>query len=156
MLPQVEHHYLWLSKAIDELTVEQACFELAAGRPSIAWLVGHLTAGADSLAQAVAGLDAACGVDFLARHGSPHWEVTGEVEWEALREEWKRTAARSQQGLVALPESDFEFPPAIEILPEFAQRLTTRHAFLTGEIFHFAYHLGQIGSLRAAQDLGWA
>ena len=57
--------------------------------------------------------------------------------------------------LAALTDSDFEFAPAIEILPEFAGRLATRHAFLTGEVFHFAYHLGQVGTLRAALGLGW-
>ena len=40
--------------------------------------------------------------------------------------------------------------------PEFAERLSTRHAFLAGEVFHFAYHLGQLGSLRADLGLGWA
>jgi len=156
LLPQLEHHFRWLSKATQGIGVEQACFQLAPGRPSIAWLLGHLTAGADSVAEAVAGTGPALAPDFLARHGSPHWAVDGTDAWNNLRDQWTLVSERTRRGLNSLQAGDLELEPAIEVLPEFAEQLSTRHAFLAGEIFHFAYHLGQIGTLRAAQDLGWS
>jgi len=156
LVPQLEHHTGWLSRAIQDLRVEQACFEMKPGRPSIAWLVGHLTVGADSLTRAVGGLEPGLAPAFLARHGHPHWSVEGAQAWDDLRDRWTQTSERTRAALDALAETDFERAPGIEILPQFAERLGTRHAFLAGEIFHFAYHLGQIGSLRAAQDLGWS
>ena len=154
--PQLEHHFRWLSRAISDVDADSARFELAQGRPSIAWLVGHLSEGADSVAQAVAGLAPGLPDDFTRGHGQPHWGVTDPQGWARLRATWERIAGRTLQGVGQLTDQDLEATPAIPILPAFAEQLATRHAFLTGEVFHFAYHLGQFGTLRAALGLGWS
>ena len=91
----------------------------------------------------------------LERGSTPHWGCADAADWLALREEWR---ARSEQILAALEglaPADLERPPLVEILPDFKDTLTDRRRFWSGHVFHMAYHLGQLGSLRAELELGW-
>jgi hypothetical protein len=45
--------------------------------------------------------------------------------------------------------------PLVELHPGFETMLATREAWWRGYVFHLADHLGQVGSLHAALDLGW-
>lgn len=155
LVPQVEHRLRGVSEATLGLEWDQARFELAPGRPSIAWILGHLVAGVASVAEAVLEDDPRLPEGFSEGHRHAHWGLGEAAGWRGLRDEWMRIAGQILEGLGKMPERDWAAPPAIPILPEFASRLTTRQAFLEGEIFHLAYHLGQIGTLRAAQGLGW-
>jgi uncharacterized damage-inducible protein DinB len=75
--------------------------------------------------------------------------------WAALRADWVRVAEQTLASLDTLAEHDLERAPAVAMHAEFAGRLRTRADFLRGHVFHVAYHLGQIGALRAALGLGW-
>lgn len=156
LLPQLRHHSAWLTRAIADVDWLRATFRLAPGpRPSIAWLVGHIAEGVDSIATAVADCGPFLDPAFSGRREQRDWGLKSPPEWEALRESWERVAQGTLAGLEELGEDALDLAPAIEIHPEFRERLSTRRAFLAGECFHVAYHLGQIGTLRAAQGLGW-
>lgn len=155
LLPPTRHHYSWLDEAIRGLDLAQARFELGAGRPSIAWIVGHVATVSDSVAEAVAGIGR-LRPELEARRGDAHYGVQVEADWRALAREWAEVSRRTLAGLERLDDAVLESAPATTIHPEFAERLETRHAFWSGHVFHVAYHLGQIGLLRGALGLGWA
>ena len=155
LFAQLEHHFAWLSRAIADVPSEGARHVIAPRRPSIAWLTGHLIEGAGSVAEAVAAIDSPLPPGFGERRTRPHYGAADEAGWSGLRGTWEHVARGTRDGLLALEPAALQLPPAIPIRPEFADRLKTRGAFLAGEVFHFAYHLGQIGSLRADLGLGW-
>ena len=85
----------------------------------------------------------------------PHWGAADAAGWLALTARWGEVAARTLGALEALSPADLEAPPATAIRPEFRASLATRRAFWAGHVFHVAYHLGQVGCLRAGLGLGW-
>lgn len=152
---QARHHYAFLSRAIADVDAESARAVQRPDGPSIAWQVGHCADVTDSVAEAVAGTGRGLPADFGQRHGLAHWGASDAEGWRDLRAAWERTSARTLAGLDALEPTDLEQPPAVEIHPAFGDLLRTRADFLRGHVFHLAYHLGQIGALRAARGLGW-
>lgn len=155
LFAQLEHHFRWLSRAISDVSPEDARHALGPERPSIAWLTGHLIEGAASVAEAVAAIESPLPRSFAEQRARPYYGAGDEAGWTRLRGTWEQVAVTTTEGLLALAPGALQRPPAIEIRPEFVDRLSTRGAFLAGEVFHFAYHLGQIGSLRADLGLGW-
>ena len=153
LLHQTRHHYDWLKHATADVDLAQATWPAESERPSIAWLLGHILVNADSTAKAVGGLERLVTRDLSAER---HFGVADGAGWEALTELWQRVSARTLAALEALPESALAAAPAVEIHPAFRERLTTRREFWAGHVFHVAYHLGQVGSLRAVQGLGWS
>lgn len=140
LLAQTRHRHAALSAATD-VPEDVARWTPAPGRPSIAWIVAHLEHDAAETARAL---------------GGAAWESAGDAgEWDALRARWLDTSRRTLELLEATTDADLELPPAIEILPEFRQMLATRGQFWSGHVFHVAYHLGQVGSVRAAHGLPW-
>jgi hypothetical protein len=152
---QLRHHYRLLSRQVEGLTCEQATLRLSPGRPSIAWLLGHLTYCADSVAVAVGGLSPSLSSEFLQAHRQPHWGVADEARWRERPALWQEVSARTLASLAALGDADLDRPPATTIHERFRDSLATRAAFLAGHVFHVAYHLGQAGSLRAELGLPW-
>lgn len=150
LLHQTRHVYRWLTSATQDVDFAAARFTLG-GRPSIAWLVGHLLVNADSTAAAVAGTERS----VEERGSEAHWGCESASDWEALRAEWIARSAGWLAAFEDLEPADLERPPLVELLPEFADRLRDRRRFWSGHVFHMGYHLGQLGSLRAELGLGW-
>ena len=150
LLDQTRHLHGWLSRATADVAFAQAV-ATPTGGPSIAWQLGHLLRDAETTAEAVAGLE-----PVEPEHGdTPHWALVDAAGWDGLRERW---AARSTACLAALEAVDdalLQAAPAVDLHPDFADHLSTRRAFWSGHVVHLAYHLGQIGSLRARLGLGW-
>ena len=153
LLHQTRHHYDWLDHATADVDLAQATWPAQGERPSIAWQLGHILIETDRAAEAVGGLERLVTRDLSAER---HFSVGDAAGWGALTELWHRVSARTLAALEALPESALAAAPAVEIHPAFRDRLTTRREFWSGHVFHVAYHLGQLGSLRAAQGLGWS
>ncbi len=153
LLHQTRHHYDWLDHATADVDLARATWPAEGERPSIAWQLGHILVNADRTAEAVGGVERLVPRD---RSAERHFGVADEAGWEELKGLWLRVSARTLSALEALPESALESAPAVEIHPAFRERLTTRREFWSGHVFHVAYHLGQLGSLRAAQGLGWS
>ncbi|MCP3914544.1 MAG: DinB family protein [bacterium] len=150
LMPQTRHHYRWLDAAVGDVGHEHASSRLTEKGPSIAWIVGHLTDVSDSVAEAVGG------IGRMLDPAAPQAEVADERTWRALVHDWNAVSVRTLASLERLSDEVLESAPSMAILPQFADRLSTRHAFWSGHLFHVAYHLGQVGSLRAASGLGWA
>ncbi|MBL4771426.1 MAG: hypothetical protein JKY61_09855 [Planctomycetes bacterium] len=72
--------------------------------------------------------------------------------WQQLRGEFESAAEKLTVQVAGLSHADLQAEPAIEILPDFKQSLSTRHAFLLGHVFHLGYHAGQLGSIAAMLD----
>lgn len=141
LLEQTRHHYAWLTRATADVDAAAAAWRPGDGRPSIAWEVAHLIEQVESTAEAVAGR-------------SPSGEGVPEA-WDALRARWREVARDALAALERLGPGDLERPPAVPLHPGFEQALATRARWWSGHVFHVAYHLGQVGSLRAALGLGW-
>lgn len=155
LIEMLRHHYRWLTEATRGMDLEQARRALAPGRPSTAWLVAHLADDADSVLEAVVGAARSLPPDLAKRLSHPDLGLRSAAEWRALRSTWADLSERVLAGLGGLTDEDLERPPAVAILPAFRESLATRRAFLSGHAFHVAYHLGQLGSLRAELGLGW-
>ena len=154
LLAQLDHHGHVVSTQVADLTVAQATFELAAGRPSIAWCLGHLVANTRTVAPSICGappLDP----DAPEPHDRPHFGVRDAAAWARLRDRWAAESAAARDAVAALADADLDRPMTTEVHPAFRDVLTTREKFLRGHLFHLAYHAGQIGTLRSAQGLGW-
>ncbi len=67
--------------------------------------------------------------------------------WDQLQTQFRDVAQCLSEQVSTLSLEALEAPPAIDIVADFKDSLTTRHAFLLGHIFHLAYHAGQLGSL---------
>lgn len=152
---QLAHHDRLVGGFTRALELAQARWhEGGDERPSIAWQLGHLTWVADSVRVAVAEqtplLD-----PREARHTTPHWGVRDADDWRTLLTRWERVAAARRDALAALDDDVLALPPAVPMDPRVHGGRSTRERFLVGHVFHVAYHLGQIGALRAAQGLGW-
>jgi hypothetical protein len=150
LLHQTRHVYGWLTSATADVNFDAARRTLG-GRPSIAWLTGHMLVNADATAAAVAGA-----LRNVEERGSlAHWGCEAADEWEALRREWVARSVTWLATLEALAPEDLDHAPLVEVLPDFAGKLQDRRRFWSGHIFHMGYHLGQLGSLRAELGLGW-
>lgn len=150
LLHQTRHLHGWLTRATADVGRDQAV-ATPTGGPSIAWQLGHLLRDAETTAEAVAGLATA-----EPEHGSrAHWGVASEADWDGLRERWAERSAACLAALAEVEAADLEELPLVALHPDFAERLTTRRAFWSGHVVHVAYHLGQIGSLRARLELDW-
>lgn len=145
LLEQTRHRHDAIGRATD-VTLAQARWPAAGPDPSIAALLTHLHEDTGVTARAV------CGLEVVARRGP---EPPDEAGWRALRADWTALSRRFLTALAALAPEDLDRPPAIDLLPAFEESLATRARFWSGHVFHAAYHLGQIGRLRARQGLGW-
>jgi len=142
LLLQTRQHHAALGRATD-VSPADALWSPDGARPSIAWLLDHLERETATSARAITGT--------VARADVPHERPA----WDVLRERWRATSAATLDALERLAPEDLERPPAIELVPAFRASHATRARFWSGHVFHLAYHLGQIGALRAALGLGW-
>jgi hypothetical protein len=149
---QVAHHDRLVEGFTGALSLAQA--HHAAGGPSVAWLLGHVTWEVDTVLPAVAALPPTLDAGWN-RHLVPHWGVADEAGWRALRARWRATAAARRDALAGLRDGDLDLAPAVPMHPQVHGGRSTRLRFLQGHVFHVAYHLGQMGRLRAAQGLDW-
>lgn len=149
---QLEHHYRVVLVLTEPLGVEAARFEIAPGRPSIAWCLGHLVHNVRTLPPSVCG---AAPVEESARHALPHFGIASATEWTTLLGEWRQATVDALEGLAVLRDEDLSKPLTVEVHPAFEGQLTSRERFLHGHLFHVAWHAGQIGTSRAAQGLDW-
>jgi hypothetical protein len=138
---QTRNHYRWLERAVSDVDAELARRDPLAGRPSIAWQVTHLVEQVESTAQA------------LCAWTPPAGDIPG--SWDELRARFSASARGALAGLCDLTEADLAEPPLVPVHPSFEATLSTRLRWWSGHVFHVAYHLGQVGSLRAALGLGW-
>ena len=142
LLLQTRQQHEALARATD-VAPEDALWSPDGARPSIAWLLDHLERETVTSAEAITGTAPRASVPE-----SP-------PPWSELRARWLATSAATLRALERLAPEDLERPPAIELVPAFRASHATRARFWSGHVFHLAYHLGQIGSLRAARGLGW-
>lgn len=78
---------------------------------------------------------------------------SGNLEtWDQVQIGFREVANRLSTQVADMPLQSLEAPPAIDIVADFKESLTTRHAFLMGHVFHLAYHAGQLGSLATIID----
>jgi len=145
LLHQTRHVYGWLTSAIADVDFAAARFAMGE-RPSIAWLAGHMLVNADSTASAVAG---------TTRAIEAHSGCESAADWDALRDSWSAHSSTWLAAFEGLEPGDLDRAPLVEILPDFADKLSDRRRFWSGHVFHMGYHLGQLGSLRAELGLGW-
>ncbi|MFG0318377.1 MAG: DinB family protein [Planctomycetota bacterium JB042] len=149
---QLEHHYRVVLVLTEPLDLAAATFEIAAGRPSIAWCLGHLTHNVRTVPASVCDGNP---VGETTKHELPHFGVASGADWTALLGAWRQATADALEGLAVLRDEDLSKPLTVEVHPAFRGQLTSRERFLHGHLFHVAWHAGQIGALRAAQGLDW-
>lgn len=138
---QTRHHYRWLERAFTDFDEELACREPLVGRPSMTWQVTHLVEQVESTAEALCGWM------------PPAVPIPG--AWNSLCTRFTSSAEGALRALAGLSADDLTAPPLVSVHPGLEEALSTRLQWWSGHVFHVAYHLGQIGSLRAALDLGW-
>jgi len=122
--------------------------------PSVAWLLGHLTWVSDAVIVAVAEQPASLPPE-AQRHGQPHWGVTDAAAWRALQQTWEATSRLRREALASLDDDVLSLAPAVAMRADVHGGQSSRGRFLEGHVFHLAYHLGQLGGLRARQGLDW-
>jgi len=115
-------------------SASQAMVELHPGGPSGQNTIQHLT---EVTRTTLSALDLE-----LPFHGP------GE-SWPEWRARFESVSARLAEQVRNLTGTCLAKEPAIEILPEFKESLSTRHGFLMGHVFHLGYHSGQLGSIAA-------
>ena len=131
---QLEQRATVILSVTSDWSASQAMVELHPGGPSGQNTIQHLIEVTRSTLSA---LDLE-----LPFHGP------GE-SWPEWRVRFESVTARLAEQVRLLTADELGREPAIEILPEFQESLSTRHAFLLGHIFHLAYHAGQLGSIAA-------
>ncbi len=67
--------------------------------------------------------------------------------WDQIQVQFRSVAKSLGDQVRKISIEALGAPPAIEIVADFKDSLTTRHAFLLGHVFHLGYHAGQLGSL---------
>ena len=134
LVQQLEHRQRAIAHLVGDMTAEEAQMPLHGEGPSADWILHHLAQAARTTLQAIGG------------QADP---VRGPGLFPLSRSEFDRVAAALREAAHRLPATDWDLAPAIEVLPEFQDTLNTRTAFLSGHIFHLAYHAGQLGSLRS-------
>lgn len=145
LLAQTRHRHAAFTKAT-EVTLEQALWPQEGPDPSISVLLGHLREQTASTARALCGLE---------ESAPPQVSIRDEEGWQGAHAAWKGLSDRFLGALEGLEPADLELPPLVEIEPAFRESLATRARFWSGHVFHVAYHLGQVGRLRARQGLDY-
>lgn len=145
LLAQTHHRHAAFTTAT-EVPLEQALWPAEGPDPSIAVLLSHLHEQTASTARALCGLEEAA---------PPRVSIRDEQAWQGARTAWKGLSDRFLGALGDLDPADLELPPLVDIEPVFRESLATRARFWSGHVFHVAYHLGQVGRLRARQGLDY-
>ena len=141
LLEQTRHHYHWLGRAIEGLDEALAGRELPGAPPPLTWQVTHLIEQVESTAEALCGQE------------RPPGDLPS--DWGGLVDRLKASMEKAVSGLAGLGPEELESPPLVPLHPGLEEALRTRLRWWSGHVFHVAYHLGQIGSLRSAHGLGW-
>lgn len=142
---QTRHHHACWSECIARVSASSTQVRLDPGGPHLAWLLAHCIDEVDSTGAAVAELPR------LAPPG-PGPEQREVAPWQELTGQWTRCSNALLEALESMEPEELERPPAVEIHPAFVDTLRTRRQWLTGHVFHLAYHLGQAALLRAATE----
>lgn len=146
LLRQLTHRYGAAERSLTVGVDEASARRTLGGRPPLMWHARHLADAVDVVAEAVLG--APLGLDPLGGDGHP-FGGAGDGAAAGVRRALLDRFGAMLAGLRALPASDLELPPAIEVLPAFRESLATRAAFLEGHVYHVAYHVGSMAVLRA-------
>ncbi len=131
---QLEHRQRAIAHLVGDLSAEEAQMTLHSEGPSADWILLHLATAAHTTLLALGG-------------SAPPVERAG--LFPHSRGEFERIAAALLETVRGLTPEAWSNAPAIEVLPSFRDTLKTRADFLSGHIFHLAYHAGQLGSLRS-------
>ena len=131
---QLEHRQRAIEHLAQAFTAEEAQMTLHREGPSADWILWHL---------------ARTGHTTLLALGGSADPVAADGLYPASFGEFQRIAGALRACAQALPSESWASAPAIEVLPAFRDKLKTRADFLSGHIFHLAYHAGQLGSLRS-------
>lgn len=153
-LRQLEHHYGVVTSFTKSLSFDQARFVLAPGQPSIAWMLGHLTHCVRTVPASVCNATEGP-VEDDPKHTLPHFGIESLSGWKEALSAWSVSVTQATESLRTLTDPDLSKPLTTTVHPDFENLLNDRETFLRGHIFHVAYHAGQMGSLRAAQDIPW-
>lgn len=141
LLEQTRHHYRWLGRAIEGFDGALAGRELQGAPPPLTWQVTHLIEQVESTAEAL------CGIQ------RPLKPLPS--SWNELTDRLRASMDGALSGLATLGPVELESAPLVPLHPGLEDALRTRLRWWSGHVFHVAYHLGQIGSLRSAHGLGW-
>ena len=131
---QLEHRQRAIDHLVEAFTAEEAQMTLHREGPCADGLLWHLAHVGHSTLLALGG-----SADPVAEPGL----------YPASKAEFQRIALALREHTQAMAAEQWASPPAIEVLPAFRDKLKTRADFLSGHIFHLAYHAGQLGSLRS-------
>ncbi len=134
LVPQLEHRQNAILHMCEGFPQGQALAPLYAGGPNANSILEHLL----EMSQAT----------LLALGGSAHPTAPGKA-WPAPSEAFAQLAESMLEQAKSLTPDAWLRPPDIEVLPGFENSLSDKRKFLSGHIFHLAYHCGQLGSLRA-------
>ncbi len=131
---QLEHRQRAIAHLVADLTAEEAQMPLHGQALSADWILMHLAQAAYTTLLALDG-----SADPVQPNGLyPH-----------SRHEMERIGQALQTTVRSMGPETWTQAPAVEVLPAFRDTLKTRADFLSGHIFHLAYHAGQLGSLRS-------
>ncbi len=147
---QTQNYQRLIDRFIADIDFGQACVRLAEGRPCLAWLVGHLSDNTGVVCCALR--KAPSQTEAYPHH---FWQPRTAADWAGVKAEWAASSRRLLDILQSADDTLLAEAPEIEVHPAFRDQYTNKYAFLAGHVFHLAYHLGQMGSLRAALGLAW-
>jgi hypothetical protein len=129
--------------------------QLAPGKATPLWLLGHLARTVDrillvwTLEQAPL-MDDELGTQFAPEHvgGTPPTSNPADYpSWDAVKDFYVRAMHNAIEGLSALTDADLEKPLPGDLPPAYRDRFPSIGAALRLVINHDAYHRGQMGLL---------
>jgi uncharacterized damage-inducible protein DinB len=138
----------------DDLTQEQAVFQLNGCKSNIAWVIGHLTLTLDHDLLSIIDGTPKLPESFNTKYNHGVIPTNNPDDYEPINELIAKFQETSERVAACIEEMD----PALldREIPEESlvrQIATTPRAFIDAITYHSGYHAGQITMLRAEQGL---
>ncbi len=142
-------------KIVDEMPESHRFKQLAPGKATPTWLLGHLTRTLDRLVidwtlQEHAILSDEVGVYFAPEHVggiAPSTQASDYPDWASLRSTYIEASDRVIAGLGRFSDEDLDKPVPGNMPDDYRTRFPTIYSLLNLITNHDAYHRGQMGLL---------
>lgn len=134
-------HARWLD-FVERVSEHHALSPIAAGRPSLLFLLRHLL---EDMSQVLA----AAGIQDLPERPG------GKAGWAEMLQAFRRTSDFWCERMSPLQAKVLLQNSAVDVHPAFRETHNKVLTFVTGHLYHLQYHQGQIAMICAHHGYGW-
>lgn len=142
-------------KYIDKTTEAQRFVQIADGKATPLWLVGHMAFGIDFLGNVLTlGLEPALPADFNAKFSPTEFggaaittDPANYPSWDEVVKGYEDAMARLIEGVSALTDDDLPGAPKGDVPDMLKSMLSSVQAGIALEVIHDSHHRGQLALL---------